>query len=88
MGYVPWSGTRETGTGIANGPEALATYTRPRTIVVDAASGFEPYWLPYDHVLWELGSLVADAQLGKLGQVWKLPLLFRERSKTLKKFFK
>jgi acyl-CoA reductase-like NAD-dependent aldehyde dehydrogenase len=85
---LPWSGTRETGTGIANGPEALATYVRPRTVVVDAAGGFEPYWLPYDHVLWELGSLVADAQLGKLGQVWKLPLLFRERSKTLKKFFK
>ena len=85
---LPWSGTRETGTGIANGPEALATFVRPRTVVVDAATGFEPYWLPYDHVLWDLGSLLAEAQLGKLGQVWKLPLLFRERSKTLKKFFK
>ncbi len=84
---LPWSGTRETGTGIANGPEALATFVRPRTIVVDAAAGPEAYWLPYDRVLWELGSLVADAQLGRLGQAWKLPFLFRERSKILKKFF-
>ena len=84
---LPWSGTRATGTGIANGPEALATFVRPRTIVVDAASGPEAYWLPYDHVLWELGSLIADAQLGRFGEAWKLPLLFRERTKTLKKFF-
>lgn len=84
---LPWSGTRETGTGIANGPEALATFVRPRTLVVDAAGGPEAYWLPYDHVLWELGSLLADAQLGRLSQVWKLPLLFRERSKMLKRFF-
>ncbi len=84
---LPWSGTRETGTGIANGPEALATFVRPRTLVVDAARGPEAYWLPYDHVLWELGSLLADAQLGRLTQAWKLPLLFRERTKMLKKFF-
>lgn len=84
---LPWSGTRETGTGIANGAEALATYVRPRTVVVDAASGLEAYWLPYDHVLWELGSLIADAQIGRLGQAWKLPFLFRERSKILKRFF-
>ncbi len=85
---LPWSGTRETGTGIANGAEALATYVRPRTVVVDAASGLETYWLPYDRVLWELGSLIADAQIGKLNQAWKLPLLFRERSKILKRFFR
>ncbi len=85
---LPWSGTRETGTGIANGAEALATFVRPRTVVVDAATGLETYWLPYDQVLWDLGSLLADAQIGRLSEVWKLPLLFRERSKILKKFFR
>ena len=32
---LPWTGTRATGHGIANGPEALATFARPRTIMTD-----------------------------------------------------
>ena len=84
---LPWSGTRETGTGIANGPESLGTFVRPRTLILDRASGPEPYWLPYDRALWDLGNLLADAQLGRLTQAWRIPLLLRQRARTLRRFF-
>jgi acyl-CoA reductase-like NAD-dependent aldehyde dehydrogenase len=87
MPTLPWSGTRETGFGIANGPEALATFVRPRTVLVDELSAPEPYWMPYDRSLWKMGDILADAQLGKVAQAWRLPLLWRERLKTIRRFF-
>ena len=84
---LPWSGTRDTGFGVANGPESLATFVRPRTVVVDALSAPEPFWLPYDRSLWKMGDILADAQLGKVAQAWRLPLLWRERLKTIRRFF-
>jgi acyl-CoA reductase-like NAD-dependent aldehyde dehydrogenase len=84
---LPWSGTRDTGLGIANGPEALLTFVRPRTLVVDASSAPMPFWMPFDRSLWELGNLLADAQLGRIGRIWRLPLLLWERVRTVRKYF-
>ena len=44
---LPWSGTRDTGFGVANGPEALATFVRPahHRRSPDAP---EIFWMPYD----------------------------------------
>jgi acyl-CoA reductase-like NAD-dependent aldehyde dehydrogenase len=84
---LPWSGTRETGFGVANGPESLATFVRPRAVVVDGSHGPEPYWMPYDETLIELGGLLMDAQVGKIGRAWKLPLLLRKRMNTIRAFF-
>jgi acyl-CoA reductase-like NAD-dependent aldehyde dehydrogenase len=85
---LPWSGTRDTGHGVANGPEALATFTRPRAIVVDRAGGTELYWMPYDAALRELGDILADAQLMRLDRAWKIPLLLRRRMKRVRDFFR
>lgn len=84
---LPWSGTRETGFGVANGPHALGTFVRPRATVVDRASGPELFWMPYDAALVELGGILADAQLTRLERAWKIPLLLRKRIRTLKDFF-
>jgi succinate-semialdehyde dehydrogenase/glutarate-semialdehyde dehydrogenase len=84
---LPWSGTRETGFGIANGPDALATFVRPRVVTVDASQSPELYWMPYDGTLRELGEALADAQIGRLMGAWKIPLFMRKRIKTLKEFF-
>jgi len=84
---LPWSGTRETGYGIANGAESLLTFVRPRSLIVDASRSFEFFWMPFDDALQRLGELVADAQVGKVLGAWRLPLLMRERTKTLRKFF-
>jgi acyl-CoA reductase-like NAD-dependent aldehyde dehydrogenase len=85
---LPWSGTRETGFGIANGPEALSTFVRPRVVAVDGFGGPELYWMPYDDTLREIGETAADAQIGVLGNAWKLPFLLRRRIAGLKAFFK
>jgi len=84
---LPWSGTRDTGFGVANGPEALPTFVRPRTVIVDGSRAMEAFWMPFDRVLWNLGNLLADAQVGKLRGVWRLPFLLRERARTVRRFF-
>jgi acyl-CoA reductase-like NAD-dependent aldehyde dehydrogenase len=85
---LPWSGTRATGFGVANGPESLATFVRPRTLTVDASSGPDLYWMPYDDDLQQLGEALADAQLQILTHAWKVPLLLRRRIQTIRKFFR
>ena len=88
MPALPWSGTRETGFGVANGPQSLATFVRPRTMLVDRATGPELYWMPYDDALHDLGDILADAQLTRLERVWRLPLLMRARVKKIRAFFR
>jgi delta 1-pyrroline-5-carboxylate dehydrogenase len=84
---LPWSGTRDTGTGIGNGPESLATFVRPRATVVDRSGGPELFWMPYDDALFELGDVLADAQLLRLDRAWRLPLLMRRRIQKIRAFF-
>ncbi len=85
---LPWSGTRETGFGIANGPEALSTFVRPRVVTVDRSGKPDLYWMPYDDTLREIGETLADAQVGVLGKAWKLPVLMRRRLGALKAYFR
>ncbi len=85
---LPWSGTRDTGFGVANSALSLATFVRPRATVVDRAGAPELFWMPYDEALWEMGELLADAQLGRLARAWRLPFVIRERLRTLRAFFR
>jgi acyl-CoA reductase-like NAD-dependent aldehyde dehydrogenase len=84
---LPWTGTRETGSGVANSRHALATFVRPKTTVVDRSTGFELYWLPYDRGLFDLGEALSDVQIMALDRAWKLPLLLAQRMRRLKRFF-
>ncbi len=84
---LPWSGTRDTGFGVANSEHALATFTRPKTLVLDGAVAPDFFWLPYDETLVEIGHLLADAQIGKILRAWKLPFLMRDRVSRIKDFF-
>jgi acyl-CoA reductase-like NAD-dependent aldehyde dehydrogenase len=84
---LPWSGTRDTGFGVGNGLDALATFVRPRTTVVDRSSSPELYWMPYDDTLLELGDVLADALLTRLDRAWKIPLLMRRRIRKVRDFF-
>ena len=85
---LPWSGTRATGFGIANSALALGTFVRPRAVTIDRSSDPEPFWMPFDASLLELGNLLADAQLFQLRGAWKLPLLLRQRLRTIRSFFR
>lgn len=84
---LPWSGTRASGFSVANSQYALHTYTRPQAVLVDRSGDPEPFWLPVDRSAWELGELLADAQLFQLRRAWRLPALLRKRVKTIKDFF-
>jgi acyl-CoA reductase-like NAD-dependent aldehyde dehydrogenase len=83
---LPWSGTRDTGFGVANSAHALSTFVRPRATVVDRAASSELFWMPYDDTLWRIGDILADVQLGRLERVWRLPLLIAQRKKVLRDF--
>ncbi len=85
---LPWSGTRETGFGVANSHHALATFVRPKTVAIDGNDGPDAYWMPYETALWEMGDLLADAQLGIVARAWRLPLIMRRRAKAIVDFFR
>ena len=85
---LPWSGTRDSGHGVANSKLALATYTRPQTVLLDSSDAPEVYWMPFDTDLWKLGELLADAQVNKLLQAWRIPMLLKKRAQTLRDFFR
>jgi len=84
---LPWSGRRASGRGIAGSAWSLSTFARPKAVVVDGSDAPEPFWLPYDADLEELGHLLADAQLGELTRAYKIPLLLRKRIKAVRAFF-
>ncbi len=85
---LPWSGTRESGFGVANSEWSLATFVRPRAVVLDRSSGPEPFWMPFNRALFEMGDILSDAQLLNILRAWKLPLIMRERVKTIREFFR
>jgi len=85
---LPWSGTRDTGLGVANSSFSLVTFVRPRATIVDKATSPELFWMPYDEALLETGDILADTFLGRFERVWRLPLLMRGRIKTIRNFFR
>mgnify|MGYP000931000798 CR=1 FL=1 len=87
---LPWSGTRETGFGVANSHHALSTFARPKAVVIDRGADPEPFWMPFDGALFEMGNALCEAQQMRpesLLRAWKLPLLIRKRVQTVREFF-
>jgi hypothetical protein len=84
---LPWSGTRSTGFGVANSDLSLLTFAHPKTIAIDE-NPFEPFFMPFDRTLKELGEALIQAQLGNVIGAAKLPLLLRKRAKAVREFFR
>ena len=87
IAHLPWSGLKKSGYDVAGSELALNLFTRPKTVLIDHNKKPEPFWLPYDRSLWELGQILADAQQGVMERLWKVPLLLQRRKKTIQKFF-
>jgi acyl-CoA reductase-like NAD-dependent aldehyde dehydrogenase len=86
---LPWSGTRDTGTGVANSELALATFTRPKAVLLDQNEAPELFWMPFDETLWKLGNLLSEAQIPKLGpSLVKIPFYLKQRVDTVRRFFR
>jgi acyl-CoA reductase-like NAD-dependent aldehyde dehydrogenase len=86
MPAAPWSGVKQTGYGIANSVYALGTFTRPKTYLTDSQKTPDPWWMPMDAMMEELGERLADAQLGKYWRAIKVPLLLGARSRRIARF--
>jgi hypothetical protein len=61
---------------------------RTRVTTVDRNEGPDAHWMPYDGAFLEMSELLADAQVGKLGRAWRIPLLMRRRLQTIRDFFR
>ncbi len=84
---LPWSGLRETGFGVANSELSLMTFCRPKSVLIDENTSPEPFWMPFDAATFELGDILADVMLGRIGRAWKLPILLQKRMKRITRFF-
>ncbi len=82
---LPWVGTRDSGTGITNSPEALMHLTRPRLLVTDSNKGLEPWWYPYGSTMVELMRVLIDRQrTGGLAATLKTLKALRSRNKEMR----
>ncbi len=85
---APWTGVKQSGTGIANSIFSLGHYTRPMTLVVDKNLSPDIWWFPISDTLAELGRRLAAAQIGKWTSIFKIPFLIRRRKKEVTLFSK
>jgi hypothetical protein len=83
MPFAPWTGVKESGYGVANSEFSLSTYTRPKTVFVDSNSQPDPWWLPADGILADIGDRLAKAQLGQVLSAVKVPGLFKKRQQRI-----
>jgi delta 1-pyrroline-5-carboxylate dehydrogenase len=74
---APWTGTGETGSGVTNGPHALAELTRVRFVLEDRSSAKRDlWWYPYTPVLRRLVFAMARAR-GGAGFFGRIVAFFR-----------
>ncbi|HVO31901.1 MAG TPA: aldehyde dehydrogenase family protein [bacterium] len=79
MAFAPWTGVKESGYGIATGEHSLIFFTRPKTTVVDRGAKPDPWWLPMDATMSDIGERLAQAQLGNYLAAAKVPGLMKKR---------
>ncbi|MEQ1508396.1 MAG: aldehyde dehydrogenase family protein, partial [Myxococcota bacterium] len=80
---IPWTGTKDTGTGVAASVHAYPTFVRRRTLVIDRSGGPDVFWKPIDDDLWALGQAASALALGALGQVFTLLGLLGKRARAI-----
>lgn len=85
MPETPWTGTKETGPGVASSKWAYGTFVRRRTVVVDKNKDPDPFWMPADETLETFRGLLAQRNLGGgLGVMLKLGGVVGKRVKAIR----
>ena len=83
--WIPWTGVKDTGPGVANSVFAYPAYVRRRTVYVDGAKAPDAWWLPADENLQPFAeALVARGLDGGLGVLLKLAGLVGKRAKAIR----
>ncbi|MFU8806925.1 MAG: aldehyde dehydrogenase family protein [Bradymonadaceae bacterium] len=81
---LPWTGVKDTGTGIAASRFSYPTYIRRRTIFVDSNTKPDPWWVPANEDSAELGRTLVEFSTGSLTAVFKLAKLAGKRVKAIR----
>jgi len=84
MAQIPWTGTKESGTGVAMSTHAYSTFVRRRTVFTDTSKSPDPWWVPLDANATTMAELLAQRGLGSLGATLKLGGLLGKRVKAIK----
>lgn len=77
---IPWTGTKDTGFGIAGSRHAYGTFVRRRTVVVDKGAKPDVFWFPANDDLAALGEALAELNLGALTKAFTLLGLLGKRA--------
>jgi acyl-CoA reductase-like NAD-dependent aldehyde dehydrogenase len=82
---APWTGVRDTGTGVAASRHSYPSFVRRRTVVIDSNSDPDPYWFPSTSELGVLAEAVAQMQLGSLSAALKALGALKKRVAAIRK---
>ncbi len=88
MANIPWTGTGDTGTGIAASRFSYHTFCRRQTIFVDKNKKPDPFWMPFDDDSLELANALIDYSRGSLSAGLQLAGAARRRLKTISQWVK
>ncbi|MBX3125815.1 MAG: aldehyde dehydrogenase family protein [Polyangiaceae bacterium] len=83
LAETPWTGVKDTGTGVASSRHAYSTFTRPHTVFVDRSSKPDPWWFPANEDLATLGDTLVARASGSFGALFKLAGLAGKRVKAI-----
>ena len=83
---APWTGVKETGSGVTNSRSALYELTRPRFTLVDKSKDrLEVWWFPYTPTLGKMvGGVLQMARRGIGAKLAAVPKLIPLRGKRMK----
>lgn len=83
---APWSGVKNSGSGITSSPWALKSFVRPRYVLLDSSRDkAELWWHPYDSLLLAIGrALVTMATRGAPGKLKAILSVIRGRPHRVK----
>lgn len=77
---VPWTGTKETGPGVAASAHSYPTFVRWRTVIVDSNAQPDPWWIPANADLNAfVDALIERGRGGGLGVLLRLGGLAKKR---------
>jgi len=82
---TPWTGTKDTGPGVASSEWAYGTFVRRRTVMVDKNKDPDPFWMPADESMATFRDLLAQKNLGGgIGVMLKLGSVLGKRVKAIR----
>ncbi|MCA9628757.1 MAG: aldehyde dehydrogenase family protein [Myxococcales bacterium] len=81
---TPWTGVKETGTGIAASRHAYHSFVRPRTVLIDSSSKPDPFWFPANEDLETMSQALVLRNQGSFGALFKLAGLLGKRIKAIR----